>query len=94
MSRRGFYSVHPRYTPGSGAMVDERTARRLAADEKEAYEYARIGCMGPDEKTKAEKLGLLGIAEFLVEGSKTWTVTDLCTGEIYTRPFASKRVAS
>jgi len=57
-----YYNVRPRYTPGSPAMVNGRTASKVAKDEKEFYEYALSGTWGEKEKTRAEIEGLRGIA--------------------------------
>jgi len=87
--RSGHYNVEPRYTPGSPAMVDEATARRVAEEEKQSIEYVLQGYEGEKNKALAERLGLRGIAEVRVEkgsGKKHgWDVLDLCTGERFFR---------
>ena len=87
--RSGHYHVDPRYTGGSGAMVDEATARRVAEEEKRSIEYVLKGYEGEKNKALAERLGLRGIAEVRVEkgsGRKQgWEVLDLCTGERFFR---------
>lgn len=85
--RNRHYNVRPRYTPGSPSGVPEETAMKVAADEKKAYERTLTGVYGEEERAKAEKEGLLGIAEEVVERRKHWDVRDLITGETYTRPF-------
>jgi hypothetical protein len=72
-------------------MVPERIARRVAAQELDAYEHALTGVYGVEERERAEREGLMGISELLVETRKGWQVTDLCTGEKYVRPFARHR---
>lgn len=83
--KAGFFDVRPRYTPGSPGLVDEATAKRVAAEERESYEHALTGIMGETEKTRAEKLGLRGIVQWKQEkgsGKKQgWDVLDLVTGE-------------
>lgn len=66
-------------------MVDEATARRVAAEEHRAYKDCIKG--SPAERERAERLGLSGIVEGLVEGPKNWTVLDYITHEVSTRPF-------
>ncbi len=80
-------SVRPRYGPGSGAAVSPEIALRVALDEARCYEHALSGVYGEETQTKARALGLLGIAECLVETRKAWHVLDLITGEVYDRPF-------
>jgi hypothetical protein len=85
--KKGFFSVHPRYTCGSGAQVREEIAVRVAREELQAYEHALTGVYGASDQALAQHQGLPGIVEYLVEGKKSWTVYDLCTGEKYDRPF-------
>jgi hypothetical protein len=83
------YHVEPRYTAGSGAMVPEAIARRVAAGEKSAVEYVLKGYEGEKAQALAERLGLRGIAEERIETgsgkSHGWKVHDLCTGERFFR---------
>lgn len=83
--KRGHYSVRPRYTPGSPALVDYRTAQRVAEQEKDSYRGDLGGYYGEELQARAEKLGLRGIVEYRVErGSGKnhgWEIEDLCTGE-------------
>lgn len=84
-------NVRPRYTPGSPAMVDMRTASKVALDEKEFYEYALSGTWGQAEKERAEREGLKGIAEQILREKRQnrqngFVVRDLITGEEYWRP--------
>jgi hypothetical protein len=74
------YNVKPRYTPGSPAMVDERIARRVVQQERQAYEDALSGAWGEKERQTAEKLGLEGIVEEVREKSGALHVLDLITG--------------
>lgn len=87
MSRHS--TVAPRYTPGSPALVDMTTALRVAAEEAEAIQAALDGAWGEEQKARAERLGLRGIAEDKREqgsGKKHgWDVLDLCTGERFFR---------
>lgn len=83
------YNVAPRYTPGSPALVDEATARRVASEEQDALHYILQGFEGPDAKRRAQHLGLRGVAEARRErgsGKKQgWEIEDLCTGERFFR---------
>ena len=81
------FNVAPRYTCGSPAMVDEATARDVADSEKVGYERALAGFYGDEERTKAEREGLNGIAEIFYETKKNWHIHDLCTGEVRTKEF-------
>lgn len=83
------YSVHPRYTSGSGAQVDSLTAMRVADQEREAYGHNLAGVYGEDARLRAERMGIKGVAEMLTETRKGWKVVDLCTGDITERPFAT-----
>lgn len=80
-----YFTVAPRYTCGSPAMVRQEIAERVALEEKRAYEHVLEGLEGEARKAKAERLGLRGIAECKWEkgaGKKHgWEVEDLCTGE-------------
>ncbi len=87
MLRNMFAQVAPRYTPGSPAMVHLDIAARVAAQEHDAYKYRMAGYCGPEEQLRAERLGLMGIAEILTETRKGWDVEDLITHERYLRPF-------
>ena len=83
------FNVAPRYSGGSPAGVDEETALRVAAEEKESIRFVLEGCEGPEAKSRAERLGLRGIVEQRTEkgsGKKEgWEVLDLCTGERFFR---------
>ena len=91
MKSVNYCNVRPRYTPGSPAMVDLRTASKVAKDEKEFYEYALSGTWGAKEKERAEREGLAGIAEQVLfekreRRTNGFIVRDLITGEEYWRP--------
>jgi hypothetical protein len=90
MRRYSSYSVSPRYTPGSPAQVDERTALRVAEEERRSYEHYLEGVYGEDNKTMAETKGLRGVVELLSEKGKGWDVLDVCLGEEFRRPFHVK----
>lgn len=89
-NRKTHFSVAPRYTCGSPAQVPEHIARRVAEEEKQAYERSLTGIYGDADKELAEKKGLAGIAEERTETAKGWQVRDLCTGEAFLRPFEWK----
>lgn len=96
------FNVRPRYTPGSPAMVSEKIALKVAAEEKAAYEHSRSGVYGTVEAARAARLGLgpirgeddrlRSIAEETIEHANHWMVRDLITGEVYQRPFIGKPV--
>lgn len=96
--KKPFYTVAPRYTPGSPAMVPQPIAEKVAEEEKRAYQAALTGVMGEAEKAMAETFGLRGIVEAKVEQgsgkSHGWKVTDLCTHEQFVRlsPEALKKL--
>jgi hypothetical protein len=76
------YQVAPRYTAGSPAQVDAKTAQRVKEQELSAYLDALSGGQGPDEQAKAQKLGVDGIVETVVnypDGSQA--ITDEMTGK-------------
>lgn len=91
MLRNIYCNVRPRYTPGSPAMVDMRTASKVAHEEKQFYEYALSGVWGEKEKARAEAEGLKGIAEQVLYEHRQnrqngFMVRDLITGEEHWRP--------
>lgn len=100
--KRLTFNVRPRYTPGSPAMVCEKTALKVAAEERRAYEPSRDGVYGSVEAARAARLGLgpvegedgvrRSIAEETVEHANHWMVRDLVTGEVYQRPFHDKKL--
>lgn len=83
----GYFNVRPRYAGGSPAMVDERTALRVARDETEGHHRAMEGAYGETEIERAKREGLFGVAEQVTERADAWIVLDLCTGDRYVRPF-------
>lgn len=80
------YQVAPRFTPGSPAQVDEDTARRVAIEERDAYERAKDGTMGTADAVRAASMGLRGIVYTLTERRGGWDVHDLLTDEHFFRP--------
>lgn len=83
------YNVRPRYTPGSPAAVDRKTAEQVAREERDAYGHALTGIMGENERERAELLGVEGIAYTLHEQGSgrrfRWVQTDLITGRVTLR---------
>jgi len=87
--RTAFYHVIPRYSCGSPGMVDEKTAMRVAEDEKRAYPGYLTGSYGVGDKEIAEREGLEGIV--LVDNGKD-KYTDIITGREYGDvPYAAIR---
>ena len=84
--RRAFFHIHPRYTGGSGAMVNLGVCAHAAAEEEEFYHIALTGVWGEEKKKLAETKGLAGIAYARWEkGRKVWRL-DLLTGAIFEEP--------
>lgn len=86
-----YYHVAPRYTPGSPAQVPREIAERVAAEEKRAIEYHLSGAYGVEAQGFAIVTGLAGIVEQRQEIRNAWRVRDLCTDEIFVRPFPALR---
>lgn len=82
--RHWHFEVRPRFTPGSPACVDERTAERVAAQEKRGFEMAREGVYGAEEKRFADVVGNAWIVFCWQETGRAtkprFNVQDLLTG--------------
>jgi hypothetical protein len=89
MSKRSYsYHVRPRYTPGSPALVSEKTAMQVADDEKKCYERLidpSYAGMVPSDEAKARAEGLGGIVEAKREHGGGWDVLDVLTGRRFWR---------
>ena len=81
MPRNMFYSVTPRYSGGSPAMVDQSTALRVVQDERGEYEAALSGIYGAEKKARAEREGLDFIVVCMDERRDRWDVADAITGK-------------
>lgn len=81
MKNPTYFSVRPRYTPGSPGSVDEQMAQRVASQEKETYEVCLEGVYGESDLHKAKEMGLKGIVESMTEHKGGWNVVDMITGE-------------
>lgn len=82
------FQVRPRYTPGSPAQVDGKTAERFARQERIAYDDIMAFPEGnPGEYRRASLEGLDGIVEALTElpRGKGWRVRDLITNAVFER---------
>lgn len=84
------FTVRPRYSAGSGALVSEAIAIRVARQEREGYDAACSGIYGAAARERAERVGLGTIVLMLVERPKAWHVYDLLTGAWQVWPFAAK----
>ena len=88
--RRFTCSVRPRYSAGSGAMVNDFIALKVAEEEKDDYEHCLDGSYGEAHKKRAALLGLRGIAVAMAESGSgknfRWLIYDLITKECYRRP--------
>lgn len=88
--RRGpfyYYSVAPRFTPGSPAQVPLETATRVVGEEQHGYDAAMHGVYGRPFAVDAATRGLKGIVEERVEMSDCWIVRDMITGDKFIRLF-------
>lgn len=75
------YNVAPRYSAGSPAMVDRKTALGVAEDEIDGHGAALQGIYGIPQRDLARSKGLSGIVTEVAHYS-TYTITeDLITGE-------------
>lgn len=92
MSKKIYYQVRPRYTPGSPAQVDRETALRVAVEEARAYERTLTGVFGAEETERARREGLGGIAESFSEAKSGFHVHDLITDKRWLRRFTGPKV--
>ncbi len=79
---RTSYHVAPRYTAGSPASVNQEIAEQVAEEEAAAYARALTGRYGEEDKEKAMRLGLNGIAEEVTHFANYNLSRDLLTGEV------------
>lgn len=80
------YNVAPRYTPGSPAQVDERTARKVVVEERRGYIIALSGAHGEAERATAMRpFALNGIVEQRLEYTDGWVISDLMTLDVFYR---------
>lgn len=80
------FNVAPRYSAGSPASVDERTARRVIIDERSSYLSAITGLFGAVEQDRASKpYALNGIVERRLEYADGWVVYDMMTLDVFYR---------
>lgn len=84
------FNVKPKYTPGSPGSVDQKTAERVAEEERRCYKEALEGVYGEHLKKVAKSHGLLGIVERVYETAIGWEVHDLLTDDQYMRPFTGE----
>jgi hypothetical protein len=81
--------VRPRYSCGSPSEVPDPIALQVAQEEKDDYQSAMEGIYGPEQKRRAEILGLRGIAYVMAEKGSgrnfRWLVYDLITEEHFRR---------
>lgn len=75
------YNVAPRYSAGSPALVDERTADEVQVAELEGYARAMSGIYGAEKQDRARRLGLSGIVEHRQVFAHHFIATDRITGE-------------
>ena len=74
--RHIWYDVAPRYTCGSPALVDQRTAERVAQEECEAYQHR--------DRRQQPDTGLLGIAWCWFQRGNQISWRCLITGQVGT----------
>lgn len=77
-----YHNVAPRYSAGSPAQVDQRTADRVAAEERRSYVHALEGYYGEEAKREAETLGLAAIVWTSHEIGSKLRKEDVLTGTI------------
>lgn len=75
-----YHNVAPRYSAGSPAQVDQRTAERVAVQEREGYQRALEGFYGEEAQREAEALGLAGIVWTSHEVGSKLNKRDVLTG--------------
>jgi hypothetical protein len=80
MTQTVLYHVAPRYTPGSPALVDYETAKRVAREERAAADA--------DAYADGDQKDVEGIAYSTLEIRGTVYVTDFLTGQSYRVPVA------
>jgi hypothetical protein len=90
--RKTYYQVAPRYTAGSPAQVDRKTAERVAVEERASYQHYLDGVYGAEEAERARTLGLGGIAESYAEVKGNMHVHDLITDKRWLRRFTGALV--
>lgn len=85
-----YINVAPRYTCGSPASVDIKTAESVARDERDAYDYVLNGIEGEKSAERAKLDGLKLIVFEMVEVGKGWWVLDWLTNEMHWWPFEAE----
>lgn len=78
-----WFEVVPRYTSGSPAFVDERTALRVALQERQAHARMVSGIYGSDVAARAQRKGLDGIVRSWCETRGRIEIHDLITRRRY-----------
>jgi len=86
LPRKANFHVHPRYTCGSGAMVDMMTCMHVAAQEKESYQHILEGAEGEERQALAQEVGLEGICYARWEKGRRVFRYDLLTGRTFQEP--------
>jgi hypothetical protein len=86
MPHRIAYHVAPRYSCGSPAQVDEKIARRVIEDEKEAFQAHLEGVYGPEAQHLAQQRGLSRIVYSTLEKRNKQFVKDEMTDEHWEVP--------
>ena len=83
-------NIRPRYSGGSPGWLNEDRVIHEARHEIREHAAAIEGIYGPEQKARAEKLGLSRIAYALWEHKSGWHVHDMITGEVYDIPAEKK----
>lgn len=87
-----YYEVSPRYTSGSPALVDEKTAKHIAVEEGRAYALLiENPSHVPEDFARARKLGLSGIVFSYHDSRFQRHYHDLITGKIHTVDLVTLR---
>jgi hypothetical protein len=76
-----YYNVAPRYSCGSPAQVDRKTALRVAGQEIDGYQRAIEGAYGEEERKHALAVGTSGIVEEREVFAHHYLAIDCITGQ-------------
>lgn len=68
------FRVRPRYTDAEGGIVDQTTAERIAARERDTYLHWLSGNAGEERQRRARQEGLAGIVEVETNGDEMGAV--------------------
>lgn len=89
MPRKLNYSCHvaPRYTSGSPALVDDRTAGHVATQERDMARRLNEGVYGDEFKSIYREKGVRGIVYLTWERKGAMWVQDVLSNELFRVPL-------